>query len=299
MKIARRDFLKYCGLSAAAIGLSASDLGLLEKALANPNAPTVAWIQGASCVGCSISLLDRISTTAPVSATDLLVNSINLTYHPTLMGAAGNGAVSMLEQTYNKASYVLVVEGGIPTAFGGNACMALTQAGREVTFQEVVTTMVSRAAKIVCVGTCAAWGGIPAAPPNPTAIKGVKALTGKTTINIAGCPANPDWIVWAIVQILTGKTITLDGSGRPTALYSQTVHSICPRRGTDEADRLGIDGRCLKELGCRGPATRCNCPSQKWNNRQNWCIGANAPCIGCTEPTFPGTLPFYREGGDD
>ena len=37
MGITRRDFLKYCGLSAAALGLSSLDLVRLEQALANPD----------------------------------------------------------------------------------------------------------------------------------------------------------------------------------------------------------------------------------------------------------------------
>jgi hydrogenase small subunit len=46
MKVSRRDFLKFCGISAAALGLSATDLSRLREALANPNAPHVIWLQG-------------------------------------------------------------------------------------------------------------------------------------------------------------------------------------------------------------------------------------------------------------
>ena len=59
---------------------------------------------------------------------------------------------------------------------------------------------------------------------------------------------------------------------------------------------FGVDKHCLMELGCRGPMTMSNCPQQKWNNQVNWCVDANAPCIGCTEPGFPGTDPFYAPG---
>ena len=37
MKISRRDFLKFCGVSAAALGLTALDLGRLREVLANPD----------------------------------------------------------------------------------------------------------------------------------------------------------------------------------------------------------------------------------------------------------------------
>jgi hydrogenase small subunit len=293
--ISRRDFLKFCGIGAASLGLSLSDLTLLKKVLANPNAPSVVWLQGAGCTGCSESLLNRVSTTTPKTAGDLLINSINLVYHPTLMSLAGQSAVEQAEAAYSKGGYILAVEGGVPTAFNGYACAAWTYNNEEVTFQSAVLDLASKASKIICIGTCASWGGISAAPPNPTGVKGVKAVTGKTTINISGCPPHPDWIVWAIAQLLLGNNIALDSYGRPTALYSQKIHDKCPRKGKGEAETYGLDLMCLKDLGCRGPQTRASCLSQLWNNKVNWCIDANSPCIGCTEPTFPGSNSFHKE----
>lgn len=297
MDVNRRDFLKYCGVSAAVMGLSSTELLHLEQALANPNSPTVVWLQGSSCTGCTESFLNRISTAAPSAASDVLINSINLTYHPNLMSLAGQPAAQMLVDAYNRGGYIAVIEGGVPTAFGGACCFAYTYNGVDYTFKDLVTNMVAHAAATVCVGTCASFGGIPAAGPNPAGIKGVQAATGAKTINISGCPPHPNWIVWAITQLLINASIPLDTQGRPKALYSGTVHSRCPNRERDESSTFGVGG-CLKELGCRGPRTVANCPQQLWNNGVNWCIGAGSPCIGCTESSFPGTAPFYTHGGD-
>jgi hydrogenase small subunit len=285
MEISRRDFLKYCGLTAAALGLGSSELLLLEEALANPTAPKVLWLQGSSCTGCSISFLNYIATSAPTSAADILINNINLAYHPNLMSMAGQDAAEVARQAYDAGGYILAVEGGVPTAFGGRACWAWSYNGEDVTFLQAVTDLASRASTILSIGTCAAFGGIPAAGPNPTQIKSVKAVTGKNTINIAGCPANPDWMVYTIVQLLLGNSLPLDASSRPTAIYGQTVHSACSRRNRPES--------CLAPQGCRGPGTFCNCPTNQWNNRANWCVNANAPCYACTEPSFPGTASLY------
>jgi hydrogenase small subunit len=295
--ISRRDFMRYCGMGAAALGLTVTDLGLLEKALANPNGPSVIWLQGSGCTGCSESFLNRISTSSPTTAPSVLIDAINLVYHPTLMALPGQDAVAQAEAAYNKGGYILAVEGGVPTAFGGSACWAWTYNGVEVTFESAVRELANKASKILCVGTCAAWGGIPAAPPNPAGIKGVKALTGRKTINIPGCPTHPDWIVWAVAQLLLNYPVTLDSYGRPTQFFSATVHDQCPRNGTTKATAYGVDNACLMDLGCRGPDTMANCPSQKWNNQANWCVDANAPCIGCTSPLFPGTNPFYTKSG--
>ncbi len=278
MEISRREFLKLVGVSAAALGLTLADLGDLEKALANPKAPAVLWLTGAGCSGCSVSFLNRISTDAPHTAGDVLIESINLAYHPTLMSATGNQAVDALQKIYQEGNYILVIEGGVPTAFDGKSCIAWSYNGVEVTFKDAVTSMAKRATAVVCVGTCASFGGVTAAAPNPTGVKGVPAVTGGDTVNISGCPPHPDWIVWAIVQLLLNKPITKDANGRPTAIYGRTVHSQCPRRS---------GGGCLEGVGCKGPRTYANCPKIGWNNNVSWCIDANAPCQGCTEPSYP------------
>jgi hydrogenase small subunit len=298
MNTTRRDFLKYCGISAAALGLTTTDMLSLEEALANPNGPSVLWLQGASCTGCSVSLLNRVSAQAPTSAADLLINSINLVYHTNLSAAAGTTAVAALDAAYARGGYVLAIEGGVPTAFGGAAGWLMTDAaGKDITIAQAVQKYASRASTIVCMGTCASWGGIPASGANPTGIRGVSAFTGKPTVNIAGCPPHPDWMVWPIVQLLLKKPIATDGYGRPTALYMRKIHDVCPLKGTEGAKAYAQPNRCLKPLGCKGPETQAPCPTSKWNNGVNWCIGAGAPCVGCARPTFPGTNPFHKFPG--
>jgi hydrogenase small subunit len=294
MKISRQDFLKFCGISAAALGLNATDLFRLKEALANPNGPTVIWLQGSACTGCSVSFLNRISTRAPLTTKDGLINSLNLIYHPNLMALAGDSSVAQIEAAYSKGGYVLAVEGGVPTNFGGNACWAWSRNNQDVTLHQAILGLSSKAAAILAVGTCAAFGGIPAAPPNPTGVKSVMDVIGKTTINIAGCPPHPDWIAWVVVQLLLNKPISLDSSGRPTALFNRTVHDRCPKEETEEARTFGVDNRCLEELGCRGKQTRANYPQVWWNGRANRCLDANAPCLGCTNSNFPDLQPFFK-----
>lgn len=295
MQISRRDFLKYCGLTAAVLGLGGRELFLLEEALADPNAPTVLWMQGAGCTGCSMSFLNYINATAPTSPADILINNINLAYHPNIMSMAGQDAAEVAREAYNRGGYILAVEGGVPQGFEGRACWAWTFNGEEVTFLQAVRDMANRASQILSIGTCAAFGGIPAADPNPANVRSVSSATGKQTINIAGCPPHPDWIVQTIVQLLLGNSLPLDASRRPTAIFGDTVHSDCPRRDRDN---------CLWDQGCRGPGTHANCANVQWNNRANWCVNANAPCYACTEPTFPGNASLYTvmynpHGGTD
>ena len=290
---------------------------LLNEALANPSAPSVIWLHGSSCTGCSVSFLNRISDVPgqPADVVDVVGNAINLVFHATIMGAAGETGVAALKQAYNKGNYVLVLEGAVPTAFGGHTCVVWKYAGQDVTYQQAVQELTARALATVCVGTCASFGGIPASGSNPTGAMGVHQFTGRPTINISGCPANPDWVVWAVVQLLTSTPVALDEDGRPTALYSTghsgaaevpLIHGKCPRNpgvtNLSPATSFGQDGLCLRELGCRGPNTKSRCEAS-WNgigghtagqpHPGHWCIGVNAPCHGCVEKTFPGPDSFY------
>jgi NiFe hydrogenase small subunit HydA len=164
------------------------------------------------------------------------------------------------------------------------------------------------ASSIITVGTCAAYGGIPAADPNPTNAMGVEDALNhigepRSVINIPGCPIHPDWLVGTIVSILTGQNVALDDKGRPLAYFSKKIHDTgnCPFKDEPKAHTLGMPDYCLKDIGCRGPETYCDSFSRMWNspakgqNGVNWCIDAGSPCIGCTEPKFPdGMSPFYN-----
>ncbi len=290
--------MKFCTASATGLGVASGDFPGFIRALANPAGPTVLWLQGSGCTGCTISFLDYISPTAPTDPADVLINYINLAYHPNLSPAAGETAVNVIQKVRGAGNFVLAVEGGVPTKFNGGACYAWSTLGADVTFAEAVKDLAARATAILCIGSCSAFGGIPAAPPNPTGVVSVGTLTGKSTINIAGCPPHPDWMVWVMVQLIQGKSIPLDASGRPTALYGRTVHDRCPREERPEASTFGVANTCLKELGCHGPVTRASCPTSLWNNKVNWCVGANALCLGCTEETFP-TNPLFHGHYDD
>ncbi len=293
MKISRRDFMKYVGAAAAALGLSSTELARAAEVLASATSPAVIWLSGSGCTGCSVSLLNAVNPTID----QVLLNTISLKYHTTLMSGAGDVAVAAAKSLATAGGYVLVVEGAIPTAASGRYCYVWSEAGQPVTMAQAVTTMAAKAKAIVAVGTCASFGGIPNANAS-TAVKGVGAFLGKSVINLPGCPAHPGWVVGALVSLLAGSTIALDANSRPTAYYTTgTIHSRCPRRETEEAGRFGQKGRCLQELGCKGPSTHADCDRRLWNNGQSYCIGVDGLCIGCTEPSFP-AFPLHRNGGD-
>jgi hydrogenase small subunit len=272
----------------------------LQEVLAEEEGPSVVWLQAQSCSGCSVSLLNSIHY---ATIDDLLINTLDLNFHSTVMSAAGDLAVGAAEAARAVPGYVLVVEGAIPTAAGGEYCYLWPG----MTALQAVQAYSQDAGFVLAVGTCAAYGGIPGGAGNLTNAKGLSEIVGRRTpvINLPGCPAHPDWIVGTIVHLLTeGRAPNLDICGRPRDFYRRPIHSQCPNRqgffDTNQfAGELGEEG-CLFRLGCRGQWTASDCPIRQWNSAGageygvNWCIGAGAPCQGCTEPAFPdGMSPFY------
>ena len=297
MDISRRDFFRYVSVSAIALGMSQLQLTQVEEALAGAASPPVVWLSGSACTGCSISLLNAVNPTIE----QVLLKTISLKYHPQVMAAAGDLAVQAARSTAQAGGYILVVEGAIPTGSNGKYCYVWDEGGQAVTMASAVRSLAATARYIVAVGTCASFGGIPAAYALPGA-KGLGAFLGQPVINLPGCPSHPDWIIGSLALLIAGTPPALDQYSRPKTFYTpKVIHERCPRREREEAHRFGQDGLCLEELGCKGPKTHADCDIRKWNNGQNWCIGANGLCIGCTEPSFP-AFPLHHgedEGHDD
>lgn len=298
--VSRRDFMKLCGTVAAVMGMGPAFAPKVAEALMSEKKPSVVWLHNAECTGCSESILRGVN---PPFA-ELILNVISLDYHETVMAAAGEMAEKALHDAVAAGNYVCVVEGGIPTADGG---IYGKVAGR--TMLDYNTEIVNKAMAVIAYGTCATYGGVQAAAPNPTKAVGVRDITDKPVINISGCPPNPYNLLGTITYFLTklkegGDPIPpLDGEGRPELFFGESVHDNCPRlKHFDEgnfaksfSDETARKGYCLMQLGCKGPYTYNNCPTVKFN-QTNWPVEAGHPCIGCSEPNFWDDMsPFYEE----
>lgn len=294
----RREFLRLCGATGAALSLSELIKPEILEAFSGPEAgkPPVVWLQGGSCSGCSVSLLNSV---APEIA-DVLTGVISLAFHQTIMSAAGEQAMSVLTEVRKKykGDYVLVVEGTIPTGAAGKYATLGEKGDKPVPFTEWVRYMASGAKAVLAVGSCAAFGGVPGAQPNPTVSMPVrKVIAGVPVINIPGCPIHPDWVLGTVIHLLKYGMPELDSLNRPAMFYGNCIHDTCGRREDFDkgkfAARLSEPG-CLYKLGCKGPMAFADCPTRKFNNGANWCVGANSPCLACVEPGFPDqTGPFF------
>ncbi len=300
--LSRRDFLKFCSFMTGVLALPPRYAVRIATALqaASPR-PTVIWLEFQDCAGDSESFL----RTSHPTAVDFIFDLVSLDYHEVLMAPAGEAAELSLAQAMERAPYLLVVEGSIPTADGGVYC---TIAGR--TAVQSLTEVAEGAAVIVAVGTCAAFGGIPAAAPNPTGAVGVRDIVkDKPILNLSGCPVNAVNLAATLVHYLTfGELPATDDLGRPLFAYGHVIHENCPRRGHFDTGRFVKEwgdaghrqGWCLYEMGCKGPSAHSNCPLVGWNDNTSWPIAAGHPCLACTEPGFwDSSTPFYRWMGEE
>jgi hydrogenase small subunit len=296
----RREFLKLCAGSVAVVSLSQLLLPELVKAAPASGKPPVIWLQGASCTGCSVSVLNS----AQPGMKEILTEVIDLKFHPNVSAAAGDLAMKVIDETRDAGGYYLVVEGAVPTKDGGIYCTVGERNGKPLIFQDRIKELGERADAVLAIGTCASYGGIAAAKPNPTGCKGVadifKEAGIKTpVVNIPGCPTHPDWFVGTLSHILLFNEVPeLDKLGRPKVFYGKCVHDNCPRRQYFDnsifAENFSEPG-CLLELGCKGPLAHCDSFDRQWNNGVSWCLKAGAPCLGCTEKNFPDcATPFYQ-----
>ncbi len=299
--VSRRDFLRFCGKMTVVLGLADSFIPKIAYALEKTAAdrrPSVIWLEFQDCAGNT----ESFTRAGSPSVGEALLNSISLDYHETLMAAAGTQAEEARHQAMeaNKGRILVVVEGSIPQGEDGAFCCI----GGKSAIQHL-QEIEPYAMAFVAIGTCAAYGGLPKANPNPTGATSVEdIIRTRPVINLPGCPANPDVLMALLVhELVFDRLPDLDAEKRPLFAYGKRIHDSCERRAHFDAGQyvLNFDdygarqGYCLYKMGCKGPETYNVCSSLRWNRAASWPVRAGHPCIGCSERDFWDRFtPFYQ-----
>ncbi|HEX2457183.1 MAG TPA: hydrogenase small subunit [Vicinamibacterales bacterium] len=297
--VSRREFMGFCATMAATLALPDEAAARIAQAIRQTGKPVLVWLEFQDCAGNTESFLRASRPTAA----EIVLDTLSIDYHETIMAAAGHEAEANLASTVKQraGAYIAVVEGSIPTGANGGYC---TIGGRSAV--DIAREVCGNAAATIAIGTCAAFGGIPAAAPNPTGALGVAdAVPGvRNLVNLSACPANVENLTALLVYYLTFKRWPpLDHLRRPLFAYGKSIHDNCERRAHYDAgqyvEEWGDEGHragyCLYKMGCKGPVSFQNCPNVRWNQGTNWPIGCGHPCIGCAEPDFWDRMtPFYQ-----
>ena len=177
-----------------------------------------------------------------------------------------------------------------------------------------IRALAPRARYCVAIGSCAAFGGIPAAAPGPTDARGLQylggdpggalgaeyvSLSGLPVVNISGCAPHPGWIMETLLALSLGvfDRADMDSLGRPRLSRIIRASRMRPQRV------LRIQGERRKLLRTRVPDGESrlqgdaglfgDCNQRSWNGGGS-CTQAGSTCIACTSPSFQNTRGFLR-----
>jgi len=293
----RRDFLRFAFTITGLMGLSPSMFPEVVKALETKPRVPVLWIHGLECTCCSESF---IRSATPL-ASDVLLSMISLEYDDTLSAAAGEALENHRREIIKKywGNYILAVEGNPPLGEDGMYCIV---AGEP--FLKHLKESAEGAKAVIAWGSCASWGCVQAAKPNPTTAVSIdKVIKNKPIIKVPGCPPIAEVMTGVIMHIALFDSLPpLDAQGRPKQFYGNRIHDTCYRRAFFSAgqfverfdDEGAKKGWCLYKVGCRGPTTYNSCGNIRWYNGLSYPIQAGHGCIGCSEENFWDNGPFYQ-----
>jgi len=296
-RISRRTLLKYASYTASILALPPTAASAIAQGLAAARRQSVIWLSFQECTGCT----ESITRASSPSIEDLIFDFISLDYHHTLMNASGEAAekARQTEMEENTGKYILIVDGSVPLKDDG---VYSTIAG--MTNLQMLRETAKNAFALISVGTCAAFGGIPGANPNPTgAVPVSQIITDKPLVNISGCPPIAEAMTGTIAYLLSfGSLPELDHLGRPKAFFGETIHDRCYRRPFYERgmfarsfdDEGARQGWCLFQVGCKGPVTYNACATLKWNGGVSFPVQSGHGCLGCAEPGFWDMGGFYK-----
>ena len=167
----------------------------------------------------------------------------------------------------------------------GPGSASTPRSGQPITTVEWIDRLAPKAAAVMALGTCAAYGGIPAMRNNPTGAMGLRdylgadwrSRRGLPIVNLPGCPVQPDNITETLhagrapPRPASGPTLDLDDQGRPRWLFERTVHEGCDRAGFYEQARLRAD-----------PRRRRPVPGQARLPRARWSSATSRSAAGST-----------------
>lgn len=256
----------------------------------------VVWIAGASCDGCTMAMLGAADpgledflgggVAEPVPAVTLV--------HPGLAMEAGDAYRALLESAASGdlGPYLVVLEGSVmDEALAGEGSFSRlgTAEGEPLTTSDWVDRLAPGSEAVIAIGSCATWGGIPAAAGNATGAMGLEERLGRDfrsaadlpIVNVPGCAPSGEAFLETLMYVLlhlAGQVpLELDEERRPRWLYNESAHPVPPRADYSPANARDTADR---------PSVGCPVPREGWMGGMGGCAEVGGCCIGCTGRDF-------------
>lgn len=259
------------------------------------------WLSGAGCDGCTMAMLGS----SEPGIEDLILGNVPdvprvILVHPDLAMENGDAFLANLEQAAEGklSPFALVLEGAIAdesrAGEGSFSRLGTSADGRPVTIADWVDRLAPRAEAVIAIGSCASWGGVPAADGNPIGAKGLEDYLGRDfrsrggasssglpVINVPGCAPTGEGFIETLVYVFLHLAqlvpLDLDEERRPRWLYSHETYPLPPRVEYPPAVGFELSNR---------PTVKCPVPVTGWLRGFGGCARVGGSCIGCTERDF-------------
>lgn len=229
---------------------------------------TLLWIESGSCSGESMAILGAEgSGQQGYNLMEFLENEhVQLLWHPSISLESPKEVRATIDQILagEQELTLLCVEGSIINGPNGTG-MFDTFDGKPK--KDMIAALCNQADYVFAMGTCSSFGGIPAAPPNPTESSGLqfnltkpggllgtewRSKVGLPVLNLSGCPVDAATMIKTMSWALKGMPLELDNFNRPFSVrpcLSDSLHKQC---GT--GDKVGFS--CYGCIGAKFPVSK-------------------------------------------
>lgn len=203
--------------------------------------------------------------------------------------------------------FLVVLDGALYVEPGeGNGSFAQLGVGREgqpMTTASWLKLLAPQAEAVLAVGSCASFGGMPAAAVNDEAangvvVTGIADVLGKEfrsqgnlpVVHLPGCAPAGEWMIETLHYIFLHLAhlvpLDLDEAGRPRWLFNKETYPLPPR--ADYPPAVEFDSARERKVACPVPV-------MGWVRGLGGCTRVGGGCLACTEPQFADQhLPFAR-----
>jgi Ni,Fe-hydrogenase I small subunit len=251
-------------VSSAAIKWRATLEVSVGTSLTQRERPTLLWMECGACSGESMAIL---GAGGPDTLPDFLDrHHVQLLWHPSLSPEPPSEVAGVIEQIVagEQDLTLLCVEGSIINGPDGTGLFD-TFEGRPK--RDVVAALCHRAEYVIAMGSCAAFGGIPAAPPNPSESVGLqftnarpgglldsgwRSRSGLPVLNLSGCPVDSATMIETMGLLLDGQLLDLNRYQQPSTVRPCLATALEHKCAT--ADKVGYV--CYGCISARFPVNR-------------------------------------------